>query len=341
MKKRLNVRLTFLVAAMMMPATTLQLFGGHPIWPPPKHSAEYRQANMLFLRFQEALAAERWEEALSLCSERVRARASEWPSPKAFFDDTVPIALLLAQDFGYWTLRADRSAASGWTEQAHDYGLLVPLTEPESKPLLQWHWAISATNETWVVDYPPVKLEQYIAGKKAAIQEREDKIKQIRQSLEPGVRGMRTRLSAVNQPFRIGSPMLFRVEFTNLGETPVHYVDSGVAFAPLKLLDDKNQPPTAVEPPPLQIMQHRGQAAPGESVVLAEKIDLNRQYTITKPGTYSVQFTGADLAIGEPVSHEDWGLFAENEMASINDFVAATNKFPSNVINVEVTFGEK
>src|SRR5436190_7330060 len=126
-------RVCFVVLLAGASAITLQVFGGHPMWPPPKHSAEYRQANQLFLRFQDALAGQQWEDALSLCSDRVRAKASEWPSPQAFFQETVPVDLLLAQDFGYWSLRAD-AASIGGTEKATFFGLLVPLTESNAQP---------------------------------------------------------------------------------------------------------------------------------------------------------------------------------------------------------------
>src|SRR6185436_1453856 len=122
MKMRFNAGLSLLIALATMCAIALRVFGGHPMWPPRKHSPEYRQASMLFLRFQDALAGERWEEALSLCSDRVRAKATEWPSPKAFLTETMPIDLLLAQDFGYWKLIADRPAASNETEKAHFFG---------------------------------------------------------------------------------------------------------------------------------------------------------------------------------------------------------------------------
>src|SRR5207248_10208900 len=74
-----------------------------------------------------------------------------------------------------------------------------------------------------------------------------------------------------------------------------------ISFASLKLLDDKNQPFSAIEIPS-QIMVRRGQAAPGETVVLAKEIDLNRHYAITKPGTYSVQFAGSGLRSEEHTS---------------------------------------
>ncbi len=121
-----------LLVAVAITATALQAFGGHPMWPPRAHSAEYRQANMLFLRFQDALAAERWPEALALCSDRVRAKAAEWTSPETFLTNTVPKDLLLAQDFGFWTLRSDKPDGFDWTDSASFYALIIPLTEPIS-----------------------------------------------------------------------------------------------------------------------------------------------------------------------------------------------------------------
>ena len=345
MKNSLNVRLGFLVAVVAVFASTLQVLGGHPIWPPPKHSAEYRQANMLFLRFQDALAAERWQAALSFCSDRVQAKAAEWPSPKAFFNETILTELLLAQDFGYWTLRADQTGGFDWTDKANFYGLFVTLTEPESKPVVQWFWAISASNHAWVVDYPPIKLEEYIARKKAAIQEREEKIKQIRQSLEPKLQGIKTHLIPLSERFIIGSPMLFRVELTNPGKTTADYMDSGVAYSPLTVFDDKGQPLPYTEIPS-QIRVRKGEAAPGVSVIVADRIDLNRNYAITKPGKYVVQFSGAKLEIGQPLPNWNPGPSDpfgenENEITAGGGFIGVTNRFPSDLITIEVTAGRK
>ena len=249
MKINMNVRLGFMVAMVAVSASMSPSFRGHPMWPPRRHSAEYRQANMLFLRFQDALAAERWQEALSLCSDRVRARAAEWPSPRAFFHETFPTELLLAQDFGDWTLRADQTGGFDWTDKANFYALFINLTEPESNPCVQWHWAISATNHEWVVDDPPVKLEEYLARHKAAIQQREDKIKRIRESLEPKALGVKAHLIPVSDRFIIGSPMLFRVEITNRGPVAVDYRNSGVAYVPLTVLDEKGRVLPGTRPP--------------------------------------------------------------------------------------------
>src|SRR5438034_9291341 len=100
MKMRKDIGFGLFVLGMVLSA--VHVFGGHP-GPPKRHSAEYRQANALMLRFQDALAAERWNDALGFCSDNLRARALQTPSPEAFFRETMPIERVLAHDFGCWT----------------------------------------------------------------------------------------------------------------------------------------------------------------------------------------------------------------------------------------------
>ena len=325
MRISLKVRVCLLVSLIAAFAGTLRVLGGHQIWPPLKHSDDYRKANMLFLRFQDALAAEQWQDALSLCSDRVRATAAQWPSPGAFFKDTIPIDLLLSRDFGYWSVRSQF------------YGLPVPLTEPESQPFIQWYWAIYATNQTWVVDYPPLKLDKYVTRKKAAIEEREKEATQLRGSLESRLKDVRSRLLPVSEQFIIGSPMLFRVELVNQGQAVVDYMDSGVAYSPLTVLGNKGQALPYTQTP-AQIPVRKGQVAPRASVVLADRMDLSRHYAITNPGSYTVRFAGEALAIGQPIRRWNPGPFGENEseITGVFDFFALTNRLSSDVIKIEV-----
>src|SRR5687768_13272670 len=79
----------------------LHLLGGRP-GPAQRQPPERRQANMLMLRFQDDLASERWAQALAYCSDRVRSNAANWPTPKQFFVETMPVEHVLAQDFGCW-----------------------------------------------------------------------------------------------------------------------------------------------------------------------------------------------------------------------------------------------
>jgi prevent-host-death family protein len=118
------------------------------------------------------------------------------------------------------------------------------------------------------------------------------------------------------------------------------YRNSGVAYAPLAVLDDNGQalPYTEI---PSQIGVGTGEVAPGASVVLADKIDLNQHYAIPKPGKYVVQFSGAGLEIGQPIPSRNPGLFGEedNVIMPYSDFVPATNRFPSEFITIEVIAG--
>jgi hypothetical protein len=332
-----RVRLVSLILLLFVPVATLQLFGGRPIWPPPKHSTEYRQANMLFLRFQDALASERWDEALSLCSDQVRAKAVEWPSAKAFFNETVPIDFLLAQDFGYSRMKSRMPAAPGWTENATFYGLLINLTEPNSQAPFQWKWAILKNNETWVVDFLPLKLDEYISKKKLALQLRNDAINTIRESLELRSKGIATRLIPISQPFVIGSPMLFRLETSNSGDTAVSY-KAGIGHHPLIVISDKGEI-LASQEQPAQIFVRTQQLEGGSSAILADSIDIARNHKITKPGKYFVQFDGLGFDICVELANiPTIDPFGEKDDMFRNavDSLTLTNRFPSEPIQIEV-----
>jgi len=318
---RLNLALSLLLVAMIFPGA-LDLAGGRPR-SPQRHPPQRRQANMLMLRFQDALAAERWGEALSFCSDRVRATATKWPTPKEFFTDTMPIEHVLEQDFACWSCGTNF------------YGLFVTLSEPGSEPRIDWHWGFVPTEHGWVVDYPPVGLTEYVVNRKAAFQDRDERIRRIRQSLEPKVQSVKTRLIPVSERFVLGSSMLFRVELVNSGSTSVHYMDMGVRYKPLTVVNEKKEPIPYVAQP-LQIQVHKAELAAGASVVLAEKININEHGEIRTPGKYLVQFNSPDMAIGQPIPPEEMGRFAENLSVAVFDFLCATNTFPSNVVEIDV-----
>jgi len=315
--------LTFsLVVAATLLIMDLESLAGRP-GPPHRHPPERRQANMLMLRFQDAVAAGRWDEALSFCSARVRARAAEWPTAKDFFTDTMPIEHVLAQDFGCWSCGTNF------------YGLFVTLSEPGSEPRIDWHWGFTPTAQGWVVDYPPSKLTDYVVNKRAALEQRDERIKQIRRSLAPKVQKVTTRLAPVTQRFIIGAPMLFRLELVNAGATSVHYMDMGVRYKSLTVLNENKRSIPYVEQP-MQIRVDKAELAAGASVVLADKIDINGSGEIQRPGKYFVQFDSPGVQIGEPVPSEEMGRFGETLPVSVFDFVSATNKFPSNIVEIEV-----
>src|SRR6185503_17428332 len=110
------------------------------------------------------------------------------------------------------------------------YGLFVTLSDYDVSPRIDWYWGIMPAGDQWVVDYPPVKLDEHVAKRKAALEARDERVKAIRRDLEPKVSNVTTRLTALSERFVLGAPMLFRLELNNTGPTPVHYVDSGVRF---------------------------------------------------------------------------------------------------------------
>jgi hypothetical protein len=278
---------------------------------------------MLMLRFQDALAAERWQEALACCSERLKTSAAAWPTLKEFFNDTLPIEHVLAQDFACWSCGTNF------------YGLFVTLSAPGVEPRVDWFWGLMPTPSGWVVDYPPAKMGDYVVNRRTALQQRDDRITSIRRSLEPQVRNVTTRLTAVSERFTVGSPMLFRVELVNSGATPVHYMDTGVRHNPLTVLNAKKEPVPAL-PDPLQIQVNKAELAAGASVVLGEKIDINSGRNIDKPGKYFVQFDSPEVQVGQPVPSEEMGRFGETLPATVFDFLSATNKLPSNIVEIEI-----
>jgi hypothetical protein len=303
----------------------INLPGGHPL-PPRRQPPGQRQANMVMLRFQDAIASERWDDALTLCSQRIRSKAAEWSTPKHFFTDTLPIEHVLAKTWGCW------SCGSNF------YGMFVTLSDYDVTPRLDWFWGLAATANGYEVDYPPVKLDEYIVKKKAALQEREDRTRAIRASLEPKARGLATRLTAVSERFVVGAPMLFQLELTNSGATSVHFQDSGIRYYPLTVLNERWEPVQYVVLP-AQIGVRHGEVPSGSSKILAEKIDINPRHEIAKPGKYFVRFESSNLAIGERVPDWEPGRFGENDPSPSGAFglLTVTNKFPSNLVEIDVS----
>ena len=75
-----------------------------------------------------------------------------------------------------------------------------------------------------------------------------------------------------------------------------------------------------------------GEVAARGQTVLVEKIDLAKQYQLTKPGKYYVQFSGLPLSIGEPMTVPKDAEHEEYQM-----FVTGNSQFPSNILEIEVT----
>lgn len=296
---------------------------------PYEHPIEYRQANMILLKFQDALTTERWQEALSFCSDRVRKAAQGWPSPQEFFSKTLPLAkVVTGVGFPYWQEQHNGAF--------HSYGLLIRLTEPRQEPLVQWYWSMFTTNNTWAIDWEPaaIDLNAMIEKQREESRDHQQRVEAARGELEPKLRTIKTHLTALSDHFLVGSPMLFRLELMNFGKSAIHFTAAGVGYHPLRLLNERGEPIPFVETP-AQIAMGEGLLAPDSSGILADNIDITKDYTLSRPGTYFVQFDGAPLEIGARIPRTDKRIFSDDE------FVPTSTKFPSNVVKIEVSTGQK
>lgn len=302
----------------------LDAHAGHPL-PAHRQSQGRRDANMALLQFQNALAADRWDDALSLCSVEVQNHAKAWPSTEKFFKETMPIEHVLARDFGCW-MCGDKF-----------YGMFETISAWNEQPRIDWYWALALNSGgKWEVDYPPVQMTEYVLQRKALLQARDDKIAALRQSLASKVPFISTHLVPLTNRFVNGQSMCFRVELTNAGPTDIHYIDGALNHYGLVVRDERSGTVLTNTAGPAQIGVQTMKLPAHSVAVLAETLDITKNHSITKPGKYSVQFDGSTLSVGERMPREDMDRFGRTLAIASFDLFPATNKFPSNVVKIDV-----
>jgi hypothetical protein len=320
--KKMRLAAAFVPILLILALHLPRAEAGRPM--PYEYPAVFREANMVMLKFQEALAAERWAKALAFCSEPVQRAAGQFPSPRAFLATTLPLREILAgHRLGYWSEQHNGDQ--------HRYRMLIQLTPDDQKPLVQWYWSMSTEGKGWLIDWEPVAvdLQALIAKENAAIADRQRRVDAARRELAPKLRVVKTHLTALSERFVLGSPMLFRDEFMNFGEAPVRYTAAGVGYEPLVVVNAGGDAIPCLKGP-AQLMLDRGELAPGATAVLADRIDLNRDFAFARAGTYHVQFDGKSLKVGEWIE--------SNRLEGLPDqeFIATEMTFPSNVLKIEV-----
>jgi hypothetical protein len=255
----------------------------------------------------------------------------------------VPIEHVLARDFG----------CSSCGDKF--YGMFETISAYGELPRIDWYWGLAlAENGKWLVDYPPVRLSEYAAQRRAALQARDEKTAALRQSLESKMPFLSTRLIPLTNKFRIGQPMPFRVELTNAGATAIHYVVGGLNHYGLVVRDERRGTVLTNTAGPVQVAVRTMELPARSAVVLAEALDITRNHNLTAPGKYSVQFDGRTLEVGARVPGEEMDRFGrplgdETSQASFDrvayqvihktaaeHLFAVTNKFPSNVVRIDV-----
>jgi len=282
-------------------------------------------AGIFVMRFEKALDSQKWDEALEMCSDRVRAGAAKWPSAEAFFCETTPLDKMLAYpQFAYF-----REQHGG---TLHRYGMFINLTAPTVEPVIQWIWFVETAGTRWSIDFEPKKivLDELIAQKKAEIAKQQERMAELRKAVEPKLRGVKTQLTAVSERFEIGRPMLFRLELMNFGDESIQFRDSGCSYESLVLMNSKHEP-LSFDRTPTMLAMYTGKVAAHAQTVLGDKLDLAWQYKLINPGKYYVQFNGLPLEVGEPLT-----VPKDTEHEEYQTFVTGNCQFPSNILEIEV-----
>ena len=310
---------TLALLLLLLQATIHPANAGRPI--PYEYPEQLRHANMVMLKFQNALANERWDDALSHCSGIVKTAAKRRANLKEFFNETLPMDLVLANSrFGFWQ--------ESHGKKSHSYGMLFDLSPRGSKPQVQWFWSMFTHKDTWLIDWRPVKfdIEALTKEKQQQDAKRMKQVEAARATLKPKLRGVKTHLQPIDEEFVIGSPMRFRVELINYGKGQLNYTAAGVGYFPLRVLNEERQEIPCIAGS-AQLMERRGALLPGKTEVLAENFDINRDYAFNKPGTYYVQYDGDSVNFGE---------WVETGRVHDPEFVATSMTFPSNIVKIEI-----
>ena len=269
------------------------------------------------LRFQKALRSAEWSDALALCSTNVRTKAAEYSTVESFFQTVLPLQQVVdLQDFPVCSAK-------------HKGGING---EPISfrcflRRSVDWVWSIDKTDSGWLVDFQTEPLAVWEKAKLEDARRRKEEWEVRQKALDAKVANVGTRLtSVVGTQFVQGAFMPLRLELVNQGSAVLWYDDQQVGVNSSLTVTDSEGHPVPYDGGSFQTVGAFRPVQPGQSVVLFDNFDLNRQYPIGKAGDYSVQFSGTGLALGDKIDGD----------APDARPTCSTNRFPSNVLRIRV-----
>jgi len=275
--------------------------------------------------FQRALACADWQRALDRCSPQVRSAAGQYASTEAFFRAVAPVErIVLLSDF---PVCSARSFPADPGREGSYYESFVRVLEGGAELNVNWTWKVVKSSPGWQMEFPTTPLDQWIQQEVARQHAREDEYRNAQIRLLPEIRNISTRLTAERRRFRLGEPILLRLELVNQSGLDLMYDDQQAgANNSLRITDA-----AGTEIHTSQTTQTCGgwvKLPPGETAVLFDHLDITKQYAISKPSCYSVQFRGRGLSVGV----EDPDL--EHRDSAI---VGIPCRWPSNVVTIEVS----
>ncbi|MCG2658626.1 MAG: hypothetical protein L6437_00060 [Kiritimatiellae bacterium] len=275
-------------------------------------------SKVVMLRFQKALRSGQWPAALSLCSTNVRAKATEYGTVESFFKTVLPLQQFVdLQDFPV----CGSKYKGGIDGEPINFRCFL-------RRSVDWVWSIDKTDNGWLVDFQTEPLAVWEKAKKIEEARRWKKEWDARQKdLDAKVANVGTRLtSAVGTQFVQGAFMPLRLELVNHGSTVLWYDDQQVGVNSSLTVADSEGHPVPYDGGSFQTVGAFRPIQPGQSVVLFDNFDLNRQYPVRRAGDYSVQFSGKGLALGDKIDGDPPDARP----------TCSTNRFPSNVLRIRV-----
>lgn len=242
-------------------------------------------ARTVMLGFQQALKESDWDKVLGFCSENVKAKARDYGSPEAFFKSVVPLDEIVS--LPRFQTSGGRYNREG---QQVEFRCFLRIATADSKETVDWVWTVGKSDSGWVIGFETISLTRHIEKERLRrLQEKE----RARERLEELQRGFEVRLVPLSKEFVVGEPMLFRVEMTNISESPITYMatKSVMVNDPMSIKGPDGNLIPYVDTS-YQTLGGDEMIKPGQTVILADNYDVTSQYCIIEPAQYTFQFKG-------------------------------------------------
>ncbi len=277
------------------------------------------QAQETIRQFQQALAQSDWPRALACCTARVQSNAQNFDNLEAFFQEVVPVEAVISVKKPGFSESGSR-IVDGQREDTY-YGWAVPLREAD----LLWVCRVLRQDSDWFIEFQAKPLSRYIEEKVQKRKQHEQWVRRQTQILEDKLTKVRTRLVCLSETFAPGKPILLRLELIHEGGGTLYYDDQQVAVNGSMTINNGNGKSIPYVGGSFQTGGSFRPVGPGQTVVLFDNFDITKQYSVARPGQYTVQFNGRGLSVGhrmeediKPDMPEDSPTFSLCDLLSSN-----------------------
>jgi len=233
-------------------------------------------------QFLEALRQSDWDRALSFCSQRVKATASDAADAQVFFRQYVPVEKLTAAS--QFQPRGYGSRDGKIVEMPAE----VDIDVPNIQWPVRWNWKVIRAGSSWAVDFELVPVDRFVQKELIRRQFQPDGARRP----EMSERDLAYVLIPITSEFVIGQPMLLSLQMRNDGNEPAAYEHTSVTVNDPMLVTGPDGETLPYVDTSYQTRVYPDAVLPGEVVILADKYDVTSQYRIVRPGRYQFQFRG-------------------------------------------------